>query len=76
MASRGDCFDDAVAESFFSTTADETGRGRVRRPWHGVTGASFERTLGNLDAKCQSAGLNGCSPRHLAPLGGGMPLTR
>jgi hypothetical protein len=55
-------------------TAAETGR--MRRLWHGVTGASFERTLGNLDAKCQSAGLNGCSPGHLAPRTGRIVLMR
>jgi hypothetical protein len=57
-------------------TAAKSGRGRIRRLWHGVTGASFERTLGNLDAKCQSAGLNGCSPGHLAPRGGRIVLMR
>ena len=51
-------------------TAAERGRRRIGRLWHGVTGAPFERTLVNLDAKCQSTGLNGCSPRHLAPRGG------
>ena len=27
-----------------------------------------------VSAKCQPAGLNGCSPRHLAPRGGQDPL--
>lgn len=32
------------------TTAADTGKGRIKRLWRGVTGASFERTLANLDA--------------------------
>jgi hypothetical protein len=31
-------------------TAAESGKGRIQRLWRGVTGASFERALGNLDA--------------------------
>lgn len=31
-------------------TAGESGKGRFVRQWRGLTGASFERSLGNLDA--------------------------
>jgi hypothetical protein len=30
------------------TTAADTGNGRIKRLWRGLTGASFERTLANL----------------------------
>jgi hypothetical protein len=30
------------------TTAADTGKGRIKRLWRRVTGASFERTLANL----------------------------
>ena len=65
---------DAHLSDFRETAAERAGA-RFRL-WHGVTGASFERTLANLDANCQSAGLNGCSPRHLAPRGGRILLMR
>ncbi len=43
---------DAIGEHLkvVGGTAAESGKGRFVRLWRGLTGASFERTLGNLDA--------------------------
>jgi hypothetical protein len=38
--------------------------------------SELARLAARQSAKCQSAGPNGCSPRHLAPRGGGILLMR
>ena len=55
----------------------QTDGGALVRKLYGHPDQALQRNrVAAAFAQCQSAGPKGCPPRHLAPRGGRMPLTR